>query len=199
MSSPDHENKGSPQPPDPSGADVTTLDLYDASNVDERLAALGSLTHCTSIYLDESDVTDVGLAHLCELPSLTSCRLTYTSISGDGLRHWRAPQLKELHAGNCTHLTTTFFEKLRDFPALDWLWLKHVPLRDEHMPLLRPLVRLRLLFIDGTQVTDAGLAHLDCLQNLTVLTADKTQISDAAFERLRSKLPNLVRRGGLIM
>jgi hypothetical protein len=49
---------------------------------------------------------------------------------------------------------------------------------------------LKTLTLDGTQVTDAGMIHLEPLKNLRVLIVPPDRISPAAIQRLREALPN---------
>ena len=52
------------------------------------------------------------------------------------------------------------------------------------------MTNLRVLQLIGTQVTDAGLVHLEGLTNLGVLYLKGTQVTDAGENRLRTALPN---------
>jgi hypothetical protein len=42
----------------------------------------------------------------------------------------------------------------------------------------------------GTQVTDAGLVHLEGLDNLDFLYLDNTQVTDEGVTKLQKALPN---------
>jgi hypothetical protein len=44
---------------------------------------------------------------------------------------------------------------------------------------------LAVLLLPGTQVTDAGLAHLEGFKNLNVLSLAGTQVTDAALAHLK--------------
>jgi hypothetical protein len=48
-----------------------------------------------------------------------------------------------------------------------------------------------VLWLTGTRITDAGLPHLEKLQQLEVLNLDQTEVSAAARQRLQAKLPKL--------
>jgi len=50
---------------------------------------------------------------------------------------------------------------------------------------LKGLTSLRILDLGGTQVTDAGLEHLEGLTNLEVLGLAGTRVTDAGLERLK--------------
>jgi hypothetical protein len=56
---------------------------------------------------------------------------------------------------------------------------------------LGQLSDLQFLSLDGTQVTDAGLAHLKGLNGLKWLKLTKTSVTDAGVAKLRESLPDL--------
>ena len=47
-----------------------------------------------------------------------------------------------------------------------------------------------LVYLDGTQVTDAGLKHLTGLTKLQALNLGSTQVTDAGVNTLQQALPN---------
>ena len=49
---------------------------------------------------------------------------------------------------------------------------------------LAGLTGLQRLFLDGTEITDAGLKHLEGLKRLERLGVDSTMVTDAGLERL---------------
>jgi hypothetical protein len=49
--------------------------------------------------------------------------------------------------------------------------------------------QLEELYLDGTDVTDAGLLQLKGLNRLEVLFIGRTQVTDAGIEKLQSALP----------
>ena len=51
--------------------------------------------------------------------------------------------------------------------------------------------QLKVLWLTGTQVTDAGLESLTTLRNLEQLDVQATQVTPAAIEQLRKRLPQL--------
>ena len=57
-------------------------------------------------------------------------------------------------------------------------------------PFLLP--NLRTLSLAGTDVTDAGLAHLAGLPNLKTLYLGDTQVTDVGVAKLKMALPNVV-------
>jgi hypothetical protein len=55
---------------------------------------------------------------------------------------------------------------------------------------LKPLIRLRKLVLDRTQITDAGLDHLRGLTELRSLTFGNTRVTYQGVKRLQEALPN---------
>jgi hypothetical protein len=74
-------------------------------------------------------------------------------------------------------------------------------MRDKVLPLspsYREAIRFSLiqqlpwsLSLDDTQVSDAGLAHLEGLKRLGELRVHKTRVSDAGIEKLHRLLPRV--------
>ena len=69
-----------------------------------------------------------------------------------------------------------------------------VDFRDEHAAPLRELTGLRTLYLDGAEITDAGLEHLEGLTRLADLYLRDTQVTGAGLEHLEG-LTNLQRLG----
>ena len=51
-------------------------------------------------------------------------------------------------------------------------------------PLVRALPRLRLLTLNGTGISDAGLSQITCLADLTYLDLSESQVTDAGLNVL---------------
>ena len=56
--------------------------------------------------------------------------------------------------------------------------------------LLERLTNLKELFLTDTNVTDAGLEHLQGLTNLRYLDVSATKVTDAGVKKLQQALPN---------
>jgi hypothetical protein len=61
---------------------------------------------------------------------------------------------------------------------------------DEHLRILTTLNRVRRVYLDGTQVTDAGLVHLEHLTDLELLSLRSTHVTVETRERLQKRLPS---------
>ncbi len=56
---------------------------------------------------------------------------------------------------------------------------------DKELSYLVGLTHLRVLYLDGTNISDAGLRHLKGLHQLEILTLEKTPISDAGLVHIK--------------
>ena len=112
------------------------LELENTDVTDKGVAALGILTELTAVNLDGTKLTDRGLVVLASLPLLSELHVGRTRISDRGL----------------------------------------IPL--EHCP------KLESLSLTGTSVTNEAIAILCRFPNLEELNLDYTQVSDEGLERL---------------
>lgn len=153
---------------------------HDVSDAD--LSLLADLNSLTLLQLEKTSITDTGIAQLTELTSLehlrlrhaalsdTSARLLsrlrrlkivnlpHTTISDQGLAQLASlPDLELLRIGspNIRQLTP-----LRTCEHLRFLHFIHCPINDQALTALHDMRQLESLYLDGAQVTDAGLQAL---------------------------------------
>ncbi|RPI81446.1 MAG: hypothetical protein EHM42_10590, partial [Planctomycetaceae bacterium] len=126
---------------------LETLHLSNSDQVtDEGLKSIGKMTNLKSLTLRGLKISDAGLAHLDGLN-----QLTYLEITG-------APRV-----------TDSGVDRFSKCSELDWVELGGTSIGDKTIAWIGRLKRLRKLFIRGTAVTDAGLAHLKSLPLLEEL------------------------------
>jgi Leucine-rich repeat (LRR) protein len=116
-------------------------------------------------FLDNTQVTDDGLAHLENLTALQEVWLDNTRITDAALAH---------------------FEGLS---ALQRLYLRGAHISDAGLAHLQDLTGLEELWLDNTQVTDAGLAYLEGLTALQWLELTNTEVTDDGLAKLRNAMP----------
>ncbi len=68
--------------------------------------------------------------------------------------------------------------------------LENTQITDAGLEHLEGLTKLEGLWLNGTQVTDAGLVHLEGLTKLEYLYLWNTQITDEGVKKLQEALPN---------
>ena len=69
------------------------------------------------------------------------------------------------------------------------LWLDGTKVTDAGLAHLKGLAQMQLLSLDRTMVTDAGLVHLEGFSNLTWLDLSGTKVTDVGVKKLQQKLP----------
>ena len=135
--------------------------------LDEVLAVISNLSELTALNLTHSPlVTDAGIAHLKNLPKLSSFKLQGAAVTDVSMAH------------------------LARFDELVLLYLPVVPVTDAGLLPLTRLTKLVALDLSGTKVTDAGMAHVAELAGLEWLRLGGTRVSVVGLEHLK-RLPNL--------
>ena len=104
-----------------------------SDTTDAHLAAFGTLHFPVlhQIYLRHaSKVTDAGVAHLTNFPSLKGIQLIGTSITDESLEAFASsyPSLVGINVVECPHLTVKGFQTLADSPSLTNVSLSLNPL-----------------------------------------------------------------------
>ena len=153
------------------------LDLNGTQITDAGLGHLSGLTGLQELSLANTLVTDAGLEHLQGLKNLERLSLANTALSGAGLKNLQgAENLEWLDLTN-THINDNSMEDLRFL----WAWFKLTSLGE--VSTLNPVFTL---ILDQTQITDAGLAHLEDLDYYpTALSLRETQVTDVGIEHLQ--------------
>ena len=124
---------------------------------------LKGLKKLAILELEDTRVTDLGMVHLVDLTGVKHLNLAGTRITDDALFHLRnMKQLWALHLGR-TAIGDLGLEQFREFDALKGV---------------------NFLYIEQTNVTDAGLAHLTDMQSLKGLHANRNRLTDKALEHM---------------
>ena len=76
-------------------------------------------------------------------------------------------------------------------PELERLWINGTRITDDGLAALSNLEHLRLLDISDTEISDAGLRHLETIESLETVTANQTNVSTASVQRLKEAIPGL--------
>jgi internalin A len=137
---------------------------------DEQLASVGRLSRLDSVWIQGSNVTDAGLAHLRDLTRLNRLGLCWNKgVTDGGLVHLRG--LENLEA---LYLIETGVEgpglaQLARLSRLNDLQIATVAPTDKNMAALSRMKSLKALVLSGERLSDAGLAPLAGLANLESL------------------------------
>jgi len=201
--------------------DLSFMDVDDA-----KLVHLEKLTNLNALYLSGTQITDAGLVHLEKLTNLNALDLHELERVGpvENSDHrcracppGKAHELERI-VPNCYSDHRRRARPLGEAHELErvvpkWdpdhrrrarppgkahelervgptLYLSGTQITDAGLVHLEKLTNLNALYLNGTQITDAGLVHLEKLTNLNALDLNGTQITDAGLVHLE-KLTNL--------
>jgi eukaryotic-like serine/threonine-protein kinase len=176
-----------------SSFELTGVGLQQSAVTDAGLAHLRGLTALKTLSLRVTAVTDAGMQHLNGLTGLEELLLDATRVSDAGLAHVRfLTTLKTLNLTN-TLVTDEGLGQIESLNNLEALWLDGDHVTDAGLVHLKALKNLHILSLFLTRVTDAGLSHLEDLPKLDVLSLRGTRVTDAGLVHLRglTKLQNL--------
>jgi Leucine-rich repeat (LRR) protein len=100
-----------------------------------------------------------------------------------------APDERAVHSWLSTKEGVSFIKE-RPGRHLTHLTLTSADVKDEELPILARLSKLRRLELGGTRITDRGIKHLCGITSLELLDLSDTKITDAGLADLE-RLPNL--------
>ena len=196
---------------------VTDINLYYAEYItDSGLSNPVEWSRLERLDLHGTKITSKALEHIGRLTSLKSLDVSFTAIDDDGFENLATlTKLEKLAIGG-DRLTGTCLGSLKLLPSLvdldvggmQWvdsgLW--GLPLNDGNLRQIGALTRLRVLSLNGANLTDRGadrpgspeairkdlknLAFLSGLVNLEVLDLSRTPVTAESLEPLKS-LPKL--------
>jgi hypothetical protein len=115
---------------------VDKVELRGPNVNDEVVRELAGLDWLSSLSLEQTQVTDVGLGVLRSLHYVQDLSLTYSQVTDGGL------------------------EQLKQLPQLRYLKLTGTPITDGAVPTLADLPALQTLFVRWTRITDEGAGKL---------------------------------------
>jgi Leucine-rich repeat (LRR) protein len=196
---------------------VTDLNLYYAEYItDSGLSNLVDWSRLERLDLHGTKITSKALEHIGRLTSLKSLDISFTAIDDDGFENLATlAKLEKLAIGG-DRLTGTCLGSLKLLPSLvdldvggmQWvdsgLW--GLPLNDGNLRQIGALTHLRVLSLNGANLTDRGadrpgspeairkdlknLTFLSGLVNLEVLDLSRTPVTAESLAPLKS-LPKL--------
>ncbi|MCA9171912.1 MAG: hypothetical protein KDB23_29795, partial [Planctomycetales bacterium] len=189
--------------------ELKQISLFSTTYDGEHIQQLTTLPGLESLSIN-APIRASHVAQVGEFPALQYFGISARESLGDGLTTFRADQLITL---NCEPASDALLNSLDRFPELAMLHVSGIEVTDQGLKSLAANMRLRLLVLRDTAVTDAGLAalrklplhaltlkgkftdaaipHLVTMPNLKQLEFEDATISDAAVESLRSSQPTL--------
>jgi hypothetical protein len=174
---------------------LKTLDLCYASVRDSHVTQLTHLPALEELNFDSCPIGDAAIAHLAErnvVPNLLSLDLADTDITDVGMAHIaRFTQLTRLSLFYC-NITNNGLKHVAKLEFLEALNLDSREISNEGLVYLKELRNLKHLDIFSARVTDTGCGHLAMIHSLESLELCGGGVGDmgcsflASLENLRS-------------
>ncbi len=163
---------------------------YWASVSDKELAHLAGLHDLEVLELSiaitgqSSEITDVGLFYLRDLPQLRTLSLAKTQITDAGLIQLRSLRRLEKLDISQTMVGNDGIAHLRQLESLKTLNLSGTNINDDGLIHVGKLRSLETLSLSATPVSGTGLPHLYGLERLTDCDLTATDITDVICSKL---------------
>jgi hypothetical protein len=153
-----------------------------------------------ALVLEETAVSDRGLAAVGRLTDLRRLQLRGTPIGDNGLKHVRGLKQLQILDLSRTKVTDAGLKHLKGLGRLKELSLVGVLVSDAGLAVLAKLSGLECLDLTDTPVGNKGLAHLKGLKELRSLRLAGTHIQDGALKALvgLKELRNLDLHGTIV-
>lgn len=156
--------------------DIQYLDLT-YLNKEEELVHIKHLTGLWGINLQNTWITDVGMAHLSGFSNLSELKIDATYITNGGLAHLsNFANLRKLSLKDINGVSDAGLEHLAELTSLEALILPYT-ISDTGLAYLNNLAKLKELELQNANITDAGLVHLKRLKSLEILDLSGNRIS----------------------
>ena len=167
--------------------DVVAISLWNSQATDNDLANLSQkFPRLMSVDIDDSAVTDQGLAHLRGLQRLDQLRLNGAQATSEGFRQLGDTSRIETLQLIGPEVSGATLQAVSACSNLQAVFLTDTSCGDADLAYLEQLPQLHFLSITGPSFTDDGLAHLQevpGLQSLVLLSLPT--ITDAGLAHLR--------------
>lgn len=192
--------------------EIVQINLSKAKISDDDLDALRGLKSLRTLRMNQTPITDAGIARLQALPLLT-LSVVQTGVGPEGAAafkkavpgcdiDWSEDDLNNAMTNANDDLATALQNVGADVRleegqiSLINLGRSSRRLTDDGLKHLKELTNLKQLHLYGQpgnqrEITDAGLAILESLPMLENLNVSHTKVTDAAIARLPTQFPNL--------
>jgi hypothetical protein len=162
------------------------LDLYCSRITNEGLRHLAaSHQELVDLCLSWSRITDAGLVHLKQLPSLRRLNLGQLPISDTGVEQLGGlANLEDVRFHYCRQLSDRSLETIAKLPRLQTLFLDGCNITDAGLIRLKVIHQLQELGLLSTKITNQGLANLVAMKQLQKLDVRETSVSDQGLQYL---------------
>ncbi|HTA71883.1 MAG TPA: hypothetical protein VK776_26555 [Bryobacteraceae bacterium] len=163
---------------------VSGVSLKSTSITDRELEILTKLPQLTELNLRNTEISEVGAAHLSSISLLQKLDLSYTLLSDSALTKLTPlVSLQALNLGS-TQVEGPGLGAIEGLTNLRELNLDNAPLKNDALQHIGKLTGLEALSIRYTDVTDKGTPALAGLKNLKRLDLGGVDIRDAGLKNL---------------
>ena len=142
---------------------------------DADLSVLAEVENLEMLDLSGSPISDAGIKHLAGLTKVNTLNITGTQITGEGIQAIMDLPLFQIAYKNCPDDVAV---AIADISSVKILQLDGSQLTNLGIAALAELPELRQLMISGSQISDEGLATLGNLKNLNALDISNTAVTD---------------------
>ena len=192
---------------------VASLNLSKTAATDESLTVLEEFPKLTDLSLDNTRVTDLGVARISGLSRLVSLGLDGDKDVGDSgmeaisrlkelqyLSIWhtqvtdrgaealsKLPKLTQLTAGG-TKISDRGLAAFEGSTTMTGLVLQRCPITDRAMKSIATMPNISRLALTETQLSDVGIAELSGLAHLAEISLSNTSVTPTGLAELKAKL-----------
>lgn len=161
---------------------LTSLHLCNSSLSGNGLEALVALQNLAHLDLNDSyDVDDDGLAHLAELPCLKTLKVSQSEVSDVGIANLVDLPLEVLDVSHCQQVTDECGKSLAQIATLTELDVSFTHVTGFGF---KRLQKIKTLSLEHNNVTDAGLEELCEIASIEILNLAFCHFTDKGLQHL---------------
>jgi len=158
---------------------------------DESLKIVAAMPKLQALEVAGTAITNEGLKVLSKrAKSLCSIYLNETDITDEGVASLIRNDMRSVHLAGCRKVTATVLDHLAGMKHLERLDLRGLPLNDAHAESLARLSSLRRLDLRRTRIMENGLSMLTKLNKMVLLLIGGTRVNPERLSAL-SAFPHL--------
>lgn len=177
---------------------VTGVFMVGRESIDEDLQLIGRLPDIKDLTLQFGEFSNDSLHHLCGLEKLENVDLKWTTITDEGLTHLaQIPSIRSLvlnksyppaaapnvHEHQITDRGLVEISKLRNLENLV-IWGAHIS--DDGLASIAACEQLKVLWLCDTRIDGGGLVNFERLTQLQELDLCGTDVTAESLQHLRS-------------
>jgi Leucine-rich repeat (LRR) protein len=163
---------------------VTGVSMKSTSITDREMEIFTKLPQLAELSLRNTEVSEVGVAHISSILSLKKLDLSYTLLSDSAMPRLKPLVNLETLSLNSTQVEGSGLAAIEGLANLRELNIENTPLKNDALPHIGKLTGLERLSIRYTDINDKGMPGLADLKNLKRLNLAGDDIRDAGLKNL---------------